>query len=74
MAEWSILTMEEKVKRKKLVIRNVVGTPSYFIKFENGGELPKYLSGVYTSMKIAQQAIDSYLIKMNRKDASDTSE
>lgn len=66
--------MEEKAKRKKLKILPVKGQPSYYIKFENGGEMPRDLLGIYTSEKIAQKAIDSYLIKMNRKDASSTVE
>lgn len=40
----------------------------YRIKFSPGGELPKDLSGMWTSKSKAQGAINLYLAKMERED------
>lgn len=68
--------MVEKVKnRKQLLIRNNNGRSVYEVYYENGGEVPVDLLGLYTSHKQAQKAINQYLIKKNRivEDGSDTS-
>lgn len=68
--------MAEEVKNKKqLLIRNSNGRSVYEVYYENGGEVPVDLLGVYTSHNQAQKAIDLYLTKKNRivKNGSDTS-
>ena len=59
--------MVEKIKNKKeLLIRNSNGRSIYEVYYENGGELPKDLSGLYTSHSEAQKAINQYLIKRDK--------
>jgi hypothetical protein len=69
--------MVEKVKQtKELLIRNSKGRSIYEVYYENGGELPRDLAGLYTSHKSAQASIDNYLIRKNRltiNNGSDTS-
>jgi len=36
-------------------------TAHYRVKFVQGGELPEVLSGLYTSERVADQAISQYL-------------
>ena len=62
------------VQEKKILIRNAPGTPHYKVIYEGGGEIPKDLLSLYTSEKEAQKAIDLYLIKKNRKNASSSSQ
>lgn len=63
--------MEENAKpQKRLITRNKLGSPHVIIFYEGGGEMPKELSGYYTSHKEAQKAIDLYLIKKNKTNAS----
>lgn len=58
---------------KKLLVRNKVGTPHFKVIYEGGGELPKDLSGLYTSKNQAEKAIQLYLIKRDGLDASSSS-
>ena len=51
---------------KQLLTKPSVIGSTYTVKYEGGGELPRDLSGVYTSEKEAQKAINLYLIKKNR--------
>jgi len=41
------------------------------IKFNQGGELPEELTGLFTSHKVADQAIYGYLSKQEQKKATD---
>jgi len=54
-------------KGKDLGIYQVLNTSLYKIAFKQGGELPKELTGMYTSPRLAQETIDKYL--NNRKAA-----
>ena len=53
--------------QKELKIRTRPEGNLYDIHFDNGGELPKELGGVYTSRVYAQRAINTYLIKRDSK-------
>lgn len=52
---------------KELQVVKEVNSSLYRIKFEGGGELPKALSGRYTSTKLAQDAINNYLAQRDTK-------
>ena len=51
---------------KKLQVRFNKNTGLYGVAFEGGGELPKQLKCAFTSIKMADKAIDDY----NRKKAA----
>lgn len=56
---------------KELKIIRVEGSPLFKIKYKNGGEMPKCLTGMYTSEGRAQLAIKEYLrTRRNKKDVS----
>lgn len=52
---------------KELKIYHVKNTALYKVAFTSGGELPEELSGMYTSPKFAQDAIEAYLAVKNTK-------
>ncbi len=56
-------TIEEEVKvKKELKVRPSIARPPMIeVYYENGGELPAMLSGLYTSRKVAYRAINEYL-------------
>lgn len=60
--------------KKNLLVRNNVGSPHYKVIYEGGGELPKELTGLFTSEKEANKAISAYLQKRDKVDASNTSD
>ncbi len=45
-----------------------------FIKFGSGGVVPASLQGGYSSIRMAQQACDSYLCKLNAKQINESGE
>jgi hypothetical protein len=49
---------------KVIVTYNVPGTAHVGIKFTTGGELPTELSGLFTSVRVADQMIGAYLGKL----------
>lgn len=53
--------------KKELIAVPIGTTPSWKLKWTNGGELPKELSGKYTSQYKAEQSAQLYLIKRNAK-------
>ena len=57
-------------EHKELLIKAPEDCLHYKVYYENGGQLPNCLTGLYTSQKEAQKAIDSYLNKKNRKNAT----
>lgn len=57
-------------KQKELKTRVRTGTSHFEVYYDNGGELPKDLSGVYTSVREAKKDISKYLSKKNRNATS----
>lgn len=55
----------KKPVRKELKVGPKENTALYRVYYDNGGELPKCLSGLFTTPEVAQNAIDNYL--KNRK-------
>jgi len=55
------------VENKKLLTMNIPGTPHLRVYFEGGGEVPKDLSGAYTSQAQADKAILKYLSNRDKK-------
>ena len=53
-------------KPKDLLTRVKFNSSHYEIYFENGGEVPKELSGEYNSQLEANRAIKRYLVSKNR--------
>lgn len=47
-------------KKKDFIIRQLDGTSLYSIAFEDGGQVPQMLSGLYTSETAAGYAIKQY--------------
>lgn len=62
-----------EIINKKLLTRNRNGTSAIEVYYENGGELPQNLSGAYTSVKKAQEAITLYLIEKKRPNVTTSS-
>ena len=56
---------------KRLLVRPN-GSGLYKVIYEGGGELPKVLSGLYTSKRQANKDIDIYLTSKNRTNGSDS--
>lgn len=48
-------------------IVHVPGINLYAVQFQGGGKIPDDLSGKYTTMSIAQKAIDNYLLHRRSK-------
>ncbi len=62
------MTDEQTVKNKEFLTRRPLKNPLLFeIYFENGGEVPKFLSGLYTSETEAMEAVKIYLKDKKRK-------
>ena len=61
--------VEVKAKEpKQLLVRVSRRNGSLFeVYYDNGGELPKELTGQYTSTRIAKAAIDAYLAERDKK-------
>lgn len=59
---------------KELVVVNQKGTGHYKIQFTSGGELPEYLSGLYTSVATAQIAANQYIKTLEAKVKKTTKE
>lgn len=53
-------------KPKDLKVRVAFNSSHYEIFFDNGGEIPKDLSGLYNSKLEADRAIRNYLISKGR--------
>lgn len=53
-------------ERKELIAIRQDSGPLYRIKYRNGGELPKDLTGLYTSEKKGIHAITAYLQSKGR--------
>lgn len=49
-----------KGRSKELKIRMRKNTVLFEVYYDEGGEIPKELSGLYTNEKVAQLAIDKY--------------
>lgn len=45
-----------------------------YIKFGSGGQLPKQLEGGFSSIRIAQDAVNSYLDRIGKKDIDESGE
>lgn len=58
------------VQNKELKTKRLPDGQSLKVYFEGGGEVPKELSGVYTSNRMAQAAIDAYLVKRDTDGSS----
>lgn len=43
-----------------------------FIEFSSGGQLPECLQGGFSSIQIAQDIVDSYLVRLKRKDIDES--
>lgn len=61
----TVAKVEAGENKKKMVVMRKEGTTLWCIGFENGGEVPQKLSGLYTSIPVAEIAIENYLA--NRK-------
>lgn len=59
----TVSKVETGENKKDMVVMRKDGTSLWVIGFENGGEVPKELSGMYTSIPVAEQAIKHYLSK-----------
>lgn len=62
--------MTTQSKKKELEIRMQPNGHLYSIAYKGGGEIPKELSGGYTSRRVARIRIDHYL---NKRDGNATS-
>jgi len=58
-----VSTVEAGKDKKNLIVMRKEGTTLWRIGFEGGGEVPQKLAGLYTSTKVAEQAIKDYLVK-----------
>ncbi len=61
------MTEETKQNKQLLTRRSATHPPLFELYFENGGEVPKELTGKYTSEGSASVAADSYLRTKKRK-------
>lgn len=52
---------------KELEVVNKPGTGHYKIQFTSGGELPESLSGIYTTVSVADIAITHYIKNLESK-------
>lgn len=52
---------------KELEVVNKPGTGHYKIQFTSGGELPEYLTGLYTTVSLADIAIIQYIKNLETK-------
>jgi hypothetical protein len=59
---------------KELTVINQPGTGHYKIQFTSGGELPEYLSGLYTKVSTAEVAITHYIENLKVKSKKTTKE
>lgn len=50
-----------KGKAKELQIKKTTNGLHYYIDFEDGGQVPEALKGLFTKPTFAQQAIDKYV-------------
>lgn len=65
---------EDNVIRKRLEPRKHSKYPQLFVvRFQNGGQVPEELTGTYVSEGQAYKAIDQYLFKKNRTNATSQS-
>lgn len=55
-----------EVKHNNLSVRNVNGTALYEIYFPTGGKLPTALSGKYTSIHMAKNAIALHKLEQEK--------
>jgi len=55
--------------RKEIQVKQ--GPYGFFVQYEGGGQLPKELSGYYTSKAIAQAAIAAYIPKKRVRKTKD---
>jgi len=59
-----------KGKSKELMIKKTGNGIHYYIDFEEGGQVPEELKGLYTKPYLAQQAIDSYVATRRKRSVS----